>query len=150
MEPTHKGRAIVLPAKFEGSNEMSHCTIKFLGTAETMEGCQDQVMQALYNLTCAFGRSPRIFWPTGTDWFGVDRDVPVMRLTDGWLGQLHKLSNRLLDDEGVVPQPSTWEYQPHVTLADDDMPLPEKITLYPPVLWWEDERPVSVPWMHNV
>lgn len=149
IEPQHKGRAIVLPATFPGCTEMSHCTVRYLGTAETMEGTQDQVMQGLYVMRRMFG-GPTIFAASGTDWFGVDRDIPVMRINSHWLEGFHRITNRILAEEGVTPQESTWEYKPHVTLPTADIELPEIITLHRPVLWWEDERPVSVPWLNDV
>lgn len=148
-ELQHTGRAIVLPAVFPGSNEMSHCTVKFLGTAETMEGTRDQALSALFSLQRIYG-GPGTFRTKGTDWFGVDRDIPVMRLETSWLTEFHRRAEHYLADENVYPQASTWEYQPHVTLASDDIDLPELVTLMPPVLWWEDERPVSVPWLNVV
>lgn len=140
---THDGRAIVLPAIFPGSDEMSHCTVMYLGTADTMVGTQDQVMNVLYDMRLMFGRGPVTFSTMGTDWFGVDRDIPVMRLGHSWLTAFRKASKQLLGLAGISPQPSVWEYQPHVTLKSNDIDLPESVLLHPPVLWWENERPVK-------
>lgn len=140
----HTGRAIVLPAEFKGSDEMSHCTVMYLGTADTMTGTQDQVMNVLYDLRMAFGRQGRLFYTSGTDWFGVDRDIPVMRLTSSWLRSYRKATEQLLGLAGISPQPSVWVYEPHVTLKDDNIELPKSVMLHPPVLWWENERPVEI------
>lgn len=149
-EQIHAGRAIVLPASFPGSDEMSHCTVMFLGTAHTMGGTKDQVMNVLYDLQQVFGKGPMVFGTSGTDWFGVERNVPVMRLGSSWLGHFRKTAEQLIGLAGVRIQPSNWEYQPHVSLKDDDIELPPVVILHPPVLWWENERPVRESWYLDV
>lgn len=141
MEKT--GIAIVMPARFSGSVEDSHCTLIYLGTTDTVTFTKDQVAHILYDLELAFGRNlKRDFSVHGTDWFGVDRDIPVMRLESAWLKYLRKVCETLLTQESAnITSPSEWQYQPHVTLPQDyDGEIPACVRLTAPVLWWGDER----------
>lgn len=135
-----KGIAIVLPARFKGHVPESHCTVMFLGYTDEADYTRDMVLTAMDQFVEWF---PQEFATAGTDWFGVDRDVPVMRLMSSWLMSYRSYVERILAEEGIYPTKGAvkWPYQPHVSLPDDfEEELPKTVTLYSPVLWWGTER----------
>lgn len=144
----HKSAAIVLPAMFPDSDLLSHCTVAFLGKdIGEIPASKDQVLGVVHELTLAFGRPNMVrrFEVTGTDWFGVERDVPVMRLNGSWLKHYRKVTDSLLAQSGLGVVASTdWEYQPHVTLNSDYMDthddIPHYVDLKAPILWWGEDR----------
>lgn len=138
---SHTGIAVVLPAHFTGCVPDSHCTVIFLGYTDEADFTRDMVLDVLENTLVEW--FPQEFATAGTDWFGVDRDVPVMRLMSSWLKNYRAYVERVLHEAGIRPTASaiSWEYQPHVTLPEGfEGELPKTVTLFKPVLWWGDER----------
>lgn len=141
-----EGIAIVMPATFPGSVADSHCTNIFLGVVSPeLHFTKDHLVNVCYDLEAIFSRNvDRLFKVSGVDWFGVDRDVPVMRLDSSWLMHFRKVLEQYLWEEAQIKSASEWDYQPHVTLPEgfDVSDLPEYVTLSKPVVWWGDE-----PWV---
>lgn len=135
--------AIVMPATFPGSDEKSHCTNIFLGDiGPNLHFTKDHLLNVCYDLEAIFSRNvTRRFDVSGVDWFGVDRDIPVMRLESRWLMHFRKVLDQYLMEEANIKSASEWDYQPHVTLPEgyDVSNLPEYVTLSKPVVWWGDE-----------
>lgn len=139
-----EGIAIVMPATFPGSVADSHCTNIFLGTTDdpNLHFTKDHLLNVAFDLEAAFSRTmTRRFDVTGVDWFGVDRDIPVMRLEPSWLVNFRKVVDYYLWEEAQIKSASEWDYQPHVTLPEgyDVSDLPKYVTLSKPVVWWGDE-----------
>lgn len=138
------GIAIVMPATFPGSVADSHCTNIFLGKTDDpdLHFVKDNLTNVLYDLEAVFHRNIwRRFDVTGVDWFGVDRDIPVMRLESSWLMHFRKVLEQYLMEEANIKSASEWDYQPHVTLPEgyDVSTLPPHVTLSKPMVWWGDE-----------
>lgn len=141
------GIAIVMPAAFPGSVADSHCTNIFLGNVSDPERkfVKDHLVNVCFDLEAIFSRNlTRTFNVSGVDWFGVDRDIPVMRLDSSWLMHFRKVLEQYLWEEAEIKSASEWDYQPHVTLPEqyDVSALPNYVTLSKPVVWWGDE-----PWV---
>lgn len=135
--------AIVMPATFPGSVADSHCTNIFLGEiTPDLNFTKDHLLNVCYDLEAIFHRNvSRRFDVTGVDWFGVDRDIPVMRLESSWLMHFRLVLEEYLKQENNIRNASEWDYQPHVTLPEgyDVSDLPKYVTLTKPVVWWGDE-----------
>lgn len=135
--------AIVMPATFPGSVADSHCTNIFLGEiTPSLHFTKDHLLNVCYDLEAIFSRNvTRTFDVSGVDWFGVDRDIPVMRLESRWLMHFRKVLEQYLMEEASIKNASEWGYQPHVTLPEgyDVSNLPKVVTLSKPVVWWGNE-----------
>lgn len=151
MTEYHTSAAIVMPAAHYGSNEMSHCTVAFLGDIEEMDCPRERVQKVVDRL----GQHPIWqqgyinIWSSGYDWFGENKDQPVALVPDERLFVVRRGAERLMYDRGIEWS-KVWDYKPHVSLFAGSVinldhitkyPHAMKISLRPPVLWWGDDRP---------
>jgi 2'-5' RNA ligase len=146
----HKSICIVWPAWFEGSTDPElHVTALFLGKTTDLNGQSPSRRAAIQDVVSAFSNiAPGpISLQAGIDWFGRNKDVPVLRLysmfnpalrytRDVMAEHLYNLGIEANDDYGFIP---------HVTMAREQittMKLPRIVYLEPPVLWYGDDRAV--------
>jgi hypothetical protein len=147
----HTSACIVMPAYHYGANELSHCTVAFLGSIEEIDSPRERIQKIVDRL----GQHPMWYeghinlWSYGYDWFGPEKDQPVALLNDDRLFVQRRNAERLMYDKGVEWS-KVWDYRPHVSLFATSVvaldhitkyPHSMRIRLYPPVLWWGDERP---------
>lgn len=150
----HTGICIVLPAAHYGSNALSHCTLAFLGNTDQVDYPKDRAERLMRHLrehwatkvkTFATQDAPLTTWVDHMDMFGVERDTLVACLVKGEkLMGLRERTTDLLDGYDI-PYSKMFEYTPHVSLTPQDhvpnLGPGQRVQLYPPVLWWGDDRP---------
>ena len=139
----HTGIAIVMPAKFPGSEEESHCTVAFLGNTDTAPFSRRQVESVVTDLRSSFGNMRRKFSVLGDELFGVEKNKSVLILEPFWLSHFRQVADTLLDQQGGIRPSTDWAYRPHVTLPEgyyQDYEMPWYVTLQRPILWWGNDR----------
>ena len=138
---TRTGICIVWPAWFPGSTDPElHATALFLGHTDTVDYSKEDVERHM---------GTPYLWPswvyvTGQDWFGRNKDVPVLTLERRNLMLLTRDSlKRHLERVGILAN-TDFAFNPHVTVAKelDDLVRPDFIHLESPVLWWGADRPL--------
>lgn len=139
------GIAIVWPAWFPGSTDSElHATALFLGNTDTVDFTKADVEEAL----------GRYLWPawvgvTGTDLFGMNKDIPVLLLERrNTMLLAREAIKRKLEKHGIHAS-TTFAFNPHVTISKEAEHVQEAATFAPvlvhleaPVLWWGDERAI--------
>lgn len=146
----HTGICIVMPASHYGSDELSHCTVVFLGNTDEVDYPKSRAERVLLHLQDRYlrenkGREQALVWVDRLDMFGVERNQPVAILTKSEkLFDLRAYTEETLDAYDM-PYSTMFEYTPHVSL-NNSRGLPmlypgQPIRLGPPVLWWGEDRP---------
>ncbi len=81
--------------------------------------------------------------PDGIEWFGADKDVPVLRVKHDYLYVYHTAIIKALAERGIPVDMTFPEYKPHVTITDAaalDGVIPDRMIAGPVELWWGDEH----------
>jgi hypothetical protein len=146
----HTGICIVLPANHYGADELSHCTVAFLGNTDEVDYPKSRAERLMVHLQEFWyeSTSPRgsvLSWADRIDMFGVERNQPVAVLQRSEkIFDLRARAEQLLDDYDI-PFSKMFEYTPHVSLKSNrgiPMLFPgQPVKLAAPVLWWGDDRP---------
>lgn len=151
MTEYHTSACIVMPAYHYGANELSHCTIAFLGSIEDADYPRERAQKVVDKLNNhpIWLKDHLDLWSVGYDFFGVEKDQPVALLNDERLYVQRRVAENLMYDRGIEWS-NDWEYRPHVSLFAGAVinldhitkyPHSMRIRLLPPVLWWGDDRP---------
>ena len=156
----HTGIAIVMPAYHYGAVEQSHCTVAFLGNTTEVDFTKrtaQHITDKLASMDLWLPNHRIRTYSHGYEMFGVEKDQPVVLLSDDRILEVRERAEQLLNDYGIEYS-KLWDYKPHVSLfanshaniqglAKTDFQL--SMMLRPPVLWWGDDRPMTAT-PHNV
>ena len=145
----HTGICIVLPASHYGANDLSHCTLAFLGNTDEVDYTKYQAERLLAKVAKRWEeecpRPHHLTWIDRMDMFGVERDTPVgiLRRTE-LIDEIRSYTTDLLDEYGMAYS-KMFEYTPHVSIQDNPHGLTlqagNAVRLYRPTLWWGNDRP---------
>jgi 2'-5' RNA ligase len=145
----HKNACIVWPAWFEGSVDPElHVTALFLGSTEDATFTKEQLLDAIEP---GEWQDPGVYrLMPGVDWFGRNKDIPVLRLYNLFQPDLvytyEVIKAILWDQHGIMPASDFYPFQPHITLKNEKLAalkeLPREVHLEAPVLWWGNDRPI--------
>lgn len=102
----------------------------------TREDVMDAVRQTMYDL---------YLWVTvdGVEWFGAERDIPVLRVSHDNLYAYRESIMEELAARGIPVDMTFPEYKPHVSITDEaalDGVYPDKLLAGPVEVWWGDEH----------
>lgn len=146
----HTGICIVLPATHYGSNELSHCTLAFLGNTDEVDYPKERVIRLMRHLhemplwyDRHFGTKESFTtYVSRMDMFGVERDIPAAVLVKGeFVSAIRERTVELLDAYDI-PFSTQFEYTPHVSLTTEFGLRPGMpVKLHRPTLWWGNDRP---------
>lgn len=152
----HTGICIVMPATHYGSVPQSHCTVAFLGNtdfADFTKRTAEHIVDKLAKLDLWLPDRRIATYNSGYEMFGVEKDQPVaVLLRDERILEVREKAEQLLNDYGIEFS-KLWDYKPHVSLFPSphaniqgmmDLEFIMRVSLRPPVLWWGDDRPLSV------
>lgn len=152
---------IVYPALWPTGADESHCTIGVLGETATLDYSVQDVLRVLHYFE----------WPDltvaatgGIDWFGPDKNIPVVRLLGEHLHVNYQYLDLALASEGIAVDKTHGEYKPHVTInpfdvldgdalavalgagqsyaqhLEQNIIIPDSIGLTKPQVWWGNEH----------
>lgn len=79
----------------------------------------------------------------GLEWFGEEKNVPVLRVSHNYLEAFHKSIMVELEARGIPVDMTFPEYKPHVTIPDNaalDEAWPDKLLAGPVEVWWGNEH----------
>lgn len=79
----------------------------------------------------------------GLEWFGPEKDVPVLRIDHSELQNYRQRFVEILNNRGIFWTENYPEYKPHVTITPEaatDGVYPSKLLLTPLELWWGGEH----------
>lgn len=79
----------------------------------------------------------------GLEWFGQDKDIPVLRVSHDYLEAYRNALISELDSRGIPVDMTFPEYKPHVTITDEaalDGAWPDKLLAGPVEVWWGNEH----------
>jgi 2'-5' RNA ligase len=139
---SHTGICIVWPCWFEGSTDPeSHVTALFLGTTDTVDYSKEDVERVLGSY----------LWPawvkvTGTDLFGRNKDVPVLKLEHSTLLDRSRIDILTRLNRVGIHASTEFGFNPHVTIAKEaehiqaELFRPREVHLEAPALWWGSTR----------
>lgn len=148
----HKSICIVWPAWFEGSSDPElHVTALFLGRLADpwTPGCLNSRREEAQGVVDAFrdiAPGP-VSLQASIDWFGRNKDVPVLRLYSMFSPHLRYTRDVMaehLTNLGITPS-DAFGFIPHITMGNEQitsMKLPRIVYLEAPVLWWGDDRAI--------
>lgn len=80
----------------------------------------------------------------GLEYFGPDKDVPVLRVSHSYLHIFREQLISILTERGIPINENYPEYKPHVTIPEGMSEYPEKLLASPVEVWWGGEH-YSVP-----
>jgi 2'-5' RNA ligase len=145
----HTGICIVWPAWFEGSTDPElHVTALFLGSTDDAdwEYGREEV-QGVVDAFRDIAPGP-VSLLAGIDWFGREKDVPVLRLYSMFSPALRYTRDVMaehLTNLGIEPS-TDFGFIPHITMANEGLEsrkqLPRVVYLEAPTLWWGNERKI--------
>lgn len=141
----HTGICLVLPASHYGSNELSHCTLAFLGNTDEVDYPKERVERVLRHLQSMdlwWNRNSFHTYVSRMDMFGVERNIPAAILQQG--EKLMSIRERTVEllDAYDIPFSTHFEYTPHVSLKTEFGLRPGMpVQLRMPTLWWGNDRP---------
>lgn len=75
----------------------------------------------------------------GIEWFGVEHDIPVLRVSHDYLEVFHKSLTLELEARGIPYDKTFPEYKPHVSMSDEaalSSLYPDKLLAGPVEVWW--------------
>jgi 2'-5' RNA ligase len=147
----HSSICIVWPAWFEGSIDPElHVTAVFLGKTTDLNGQSPSKRAAVQDVVDAFrdiAPGPFSMMP-GIDWFGREKDIPVLRLYSMFSPALRYTRDVMaehLTNLGIKPS-DDFGFIPHITMSNENLParkqLPRIVYLEAPVLWWGNDREI--------
>lgn len=143
----HTGIAIVWPAWFSGSTDPElHVTALFLGSTDDAGYGRGEVR----DVVAAFrdiAPGP-VSLQASIDWFGRDKDVPVLRLYSMFSPALRYTRDVMaehLGNLGIEPS-GEFGFIPHITMSNENLTsmkqLPRIVYLEAPALWWGNDRQI--------
>jgi 2'-5' RNA ligase len=142
----HKSICVVWPAWFEGSTDPElHVTALFLGKttdADYGRGDVQDVVAAFRDIAPG-----PVSLQASIDWFGANKDVPVLRLYSMFSPHLRYTRDVMaehLTNLGIPPS-DDHGFIPHITMSNERitvMKLPRIVYLEAPVLWWGNDRAI--------
>lgn len=152
----HTGICIVMPATHYGAIDKSHCTVAFLGNIPDVDFSKrtaQHIVDKLGALDLWLPDHKIGTYNSGYEMFGVEKDQPVAVLQrDERILEVREKAEQLLNDYGIEFS-KLWDYKPHVSLFENphanikgliETNFQMRIALRRPVLWWGDDRPLSV------
>lgn len=79
----------------------------------------------------------------GLEWFGAEKDIPVLRVSHDYLEAYHKAITFELEARGIEYDKTFPEYKPHVSITDVaalDGIYPDRLMAGPVEVWWGNEH----------
>lgn len=80
---------------------------------------------------------------TGLEWFGLNQDVPVLRVEHPYLYEYRNIAVDLLAKRGIEVDNTYPEYKPHISITDEaalEEVWPNKVFAAPVEVWWGHDR----------
>jgi hypothetical protein len=118
-----------------------HCTIIMLGTTDVATFTKEEVLFVIRSIPS--WNSMVYATVTELEWFGENKDIPVLRVEHTLLETFHDQLEEGLAAVGIKNTSSFPEYKPHVTITPeivDSNTMPRRLLLGPVELWWGGER----------
>lgn len=117
-----------------------HCTILMLGDIRELNFTKQEVIQAIQETYHTV-----FIWAEveGLEWFGENKDVPVLLLNHEYLFMYRDSLEDVLRMRGIKWDEHFPTYRPHVTVNQEVVDsgfIPQKVMLSPVELWWGKER----------
>lgn len=75
----------------------------------------------------------------GIEWFGAEKNVPVLRVSHSYLELFHDMLEQDLTARGIPTDQTFPEYKPHVTVTPEaalDESYPDFLMAGPVEVWW--------------
>lgn len=79
----------------------------------------------------------------GLEWFGENADIPVLRISHGYLEAYRNSLLLELEARGIPVDMTFPDYKPHVTITDEaalDRLWPSHLMTGPVEVWWGDQH----------
>lgn len=79
----------------------------------------------------------------GIEWFGLEKNIPVLRVHHDFLPVFHKSIKGILESKGIPIDDRFPDYKPHVSITDSaalDGNYPDKLVAGPVEVWWGNEH----------
>lgn len=129
----------VVPERPEWRPSEPHCTIIYFGEVKDLNFTKDEVIECIRETYHSVYLWARV---TGLDWFGLEKNVPVLTVEHDYLQTYHDSLVACLAARGIKWD-ETFAYKPHVSITNEaalDNQYPSTLLLTPVELWWGGEH----------
>lgn len=117
-----------------------HVTVIYLGDANNLN--KQDILDSMAEVDNSydamfFARSREV------EWFGPEKDIPVLRLEHTYLEKYRDLVEAALGRRGIVNGSEYKDYKPHMTITPEiarDLSYQSAYLLTEPELWWGREH----------
>jgi hypothetical protein len=124
-----------------------HVTALYFPDVSRAEYSKDDLLSALRTSPHVPARRYELARVKSAEAFGPDKNVPVLRVTNGSYYDLDARTikyREALDSRGIFAD-RTYDINPHVTVdLETLLRPPETVLLRPLELWWRNDEPVVV------
>ena len=129
--------AIVYLSAWPPDEDNAHCTLIYFGQIPDLSFGLEDLEAAL---AAAGIRAPGRVFTTGAEWFGEEKDTPVVTLGSARLQANYQKLKAALSDAGIEWDEKWPEYKPHVTVENVGIGFPQSVELSGPVIWWGEDN----------
>lgn len=114
-----------------------HITNMYLGEMQDVNFDKEELIDRLYGIGQTY------FWAdvVGTERFGPEQDIPVLRVDHTEIYKVHDEVEYALAAVGIQSASSFPDYKPHVTVDDEIWAKPPtRVWVRALMIWWGNER----------